>query len=50
MDMSSPYASLAGFAHEAVNHSVGEYVRRAVHPNGIESFRALFRDPLQLRP
>ena len=41
--ISSSYASLEGFAHDAVNHSAGEYVRVTVHTNGIESFRALFK-------
>ena len=42
-DTSPAYASLTGFARDAVNHSAGEYVRGAVHTNGIESFRALFK-------
>ena len=29
--------------HEAVNHSVGEYVRDQAHTNGIESFWALLK-------
>ena len=33
------YAALgADFAHEAVRHKVGEYVRGAVHTNGVEAF------------
>ena len=31
------------FDHEAVNHSVGEYVRQQAHTNGIESFWALLK-------
>ena len=29
--------------HEAVNHSVGEYVRGMAHTNGMESFRAMLK-------
>ena len=31
------------FAHEAVNHGVGEYVRRQAHVNGMESFWSLLK-------
>ena len=31
------------FEHEAVNHSVGEYVRGQAHTNGIESFWAMLK-------
>ena len=31
------------FDHEAVRHSVGEYVRKQAHTNGIESFWALLK-------
>ena len=34
---------LQGFAHDAVNHSAGEYMPGAVHTNGIESFWALIK-------
>lgn len=33
----------AWFEHEAVNHSVGEFVRGMAHSNGIESFWAMMR-------
>ena len=31
------------YIHEAVEHSVGEYVRKKAHTNGIESFWALLK-------
>ena len=31
------------YDHESVNHSVGEYVRRQAHTNGIESFWAALK-------
>lgn len=34
---------LNGYRHEAVTHSVGEYVRGQAHTNGIESFWALLK-------
>jgi hypothetical protein len=34
---------LTGYTHEAVNHSVSEYVRNQAHTNGIESFWALLK-------
>ena len=37
-DMLYPY-----YDHEAVNHSVGEYVRGMAHTNGIESFWSMMR-------
>ena len=38
-DESKVYAGLArDYGHEAVNHSVGEYVRGQAHTNGMESF------------
>ena len=30
-------------SHEAVNHSVGEYVRNQAHTNGVESFWAALK-------
>ena len=33
----------ADFAHEAVNHSVGEYVRDMVHTQGVESFWSMLK-------
>lgn len=33
----------AGFTHQTVNHSVGEFVRDMAHTNGIESFWALLK-------
>lgn len=32
-----------GYKHEAVKHSVGEYVRKQAHTNGVESFWALLK-------
>ena len=37
------YRGLGGYVHEAVRHSVGEYVRGQAHTNGIESFWALLK-------
>ena len=37
------YNGLSGYAHNTVNHSVGEYVKEQVHTNGIESFWALLK-------
>ena len=31
------------FEHESVNHSVGEYVRKQAHTNGVESFWAMLK-------
>lgn len=42
-DYHSAYKGLANFQHEAVNHSVGEYVRGKAHTNGIESFWSLLK-------
>ncbi|MBA3755084.1 MAG: IS1595 family transposase [Nitrosomonas sp.] len=42
-DNFAAYRGLAGYNHNVVNHSVGEYVRQQVHTNGIESFWALLK-------
>ena len=43
-DESRAYNALnADFEHEAVNHSIGEYVREQVHINGMESFWSMFK-------
>jgi len=42
-DDAAAYRGMAGFQHEAVNHSVGEYVRDMAHTNGIESFWAMLK-------
>lgn len=42
-DESSVYRGAPVSEHEAVNHSVGEYVRLQAHVNGIESFWAMLR-------
>ena len=41
-DEHKSYAGMS-FDHEAVNHSVGEYVREQAHTNGIESFWAMLK-------
>ena len=35
------YTGMPGYIHEAVDHTVGEYVRGKAHTNGIESFWSL---------
>ena len=37
------YRGMGEYIHEAVEHSVGEYVRDQAHTNGIESFWALLK-------
>ncbi|MDE0293342.1 MAG: IS1595 family transposase [Bryobacterales bacterium] len=37
------YPGLEGVEHEAVKHSVGEYVRGQAHTNGLESFWSLLK-------
>ena len=42
-DESGSYKGMAEYHHEAVNHSVSEYVRNQAHTNGIESYWAGLR-------
>ena len=42
-DEHGAYRGIAGFDHEAVNHSVGEYVRGLAHTQGIDSFWAALK-------
>ena len=42
-DEHGAYPGMSEFKHEAVNHSVGEYVRDMAHTNGIESFWAMLK-------
>ena len=43
-DEANAYSGLgANFDHEAVNHSVGEYVRGMAHVNGMESFWSMLK-------
>ncbi len=43
-DGSTSYTDAGGrYAHEAVRHSVGEYVRGQAHTNGIESFWSMLK-------
>ena len=43
-DESAAYNALAPhYGHEAVNHSIGEYVRGQAHTNGIESFWSMLK-------
>ena len=37
------YTGMSEYDHEAVNHSVGEYVRDMAHTNGMESFWAMLK-------
>lgn len=37
------YRGMAGYSHQTVKHSVGEYVNAQAHTNGIESFWALLK-------
>ena len=42
-DESSAYEGLHDFEHDAVKHSVSEYVRGNVHTNGVESFWSMLK-------
>ena len=42
-DEHGSYAGMPEFAHEAVNHSVSEYVRGMAHTNGVESFWSMLK-------
>jgi len=42
-DESGAYRGIAGYQHEAVNHSANEYVRGAVSTNGIESLWSMMK-------
>ena len=42
-DEHGSYTGMPEYGHEAVNHSVGEYVRDMAHTNGIESFWAMLK-------
>ncbi len=42
-DEAAAYRGMPEFEHEAVNHSVGEYVRDMAHTNGMESFWACLK-------
>lgn len=42
-DSHKAYEGMTGYRHEAVCHSVGEYIRDQAHTNGVESFWALLK-------
>ena len=42
-DEAAAYKGMPEFTHEAVNHSVAEYVRGMAHTNGIESFWSMLK-------
>jgi transposase-like protein len=42
-DEHGSYSGIAGFGHDTVNHSAGEYVRGDVTTNGMESVFAVFK-------
>ncbi len=42
-DEAAAYKGMPEYDHEAVNHSVSEYVRDMAHTNGIESFWAMLK-------
>ncbi len=42
-DDATAYQNMYGFDHKSVKHSVGEFVRKKAHTNGMESFWALLK-------
>ena len=42
-DEAAGYKGMSEYDHEAVNHSVGEYVREMAHTNGMESFWSMLK-------
>ena len=42
-DEAKAYQGMADYRHDAVKHSLGEYVRGPVHTNGIESFWSMLK-------
>ena len=46
-DGASPYRGMAGYDHDFVRHSVGEFVRGMAHTNGVESFWAMLKKGYQ---
>ena len=42
-DDATAYRGMGGYRHEAVKHSISEYVRDQAHTNGIESFWSLLK-------
>ena len=42
-DGASPYRGMAGYDHDFVKHSVGEFVKGMVHTNGVESFWSMLK-------
>ena len=42
-DEAAAYRGMIGMQHEAVKHSVGEWVSGMAHTNGLESFGNMFK-------
>jgi len=42
-DKASAYKGMRGHHHEAVKHSVGEFVQKQAHTNGMESFWSMLK-------
>ena len=42
-DDHTSYHNMQGFDHESVKHSVGEYVKKQAHTNGVESFWSMLK-------